>query len=87
MSCACACEVMFTQPPATISLLILLDSCKLHHKYPFRSHLTLYWPCVIIMHLVCVYICLACTVVVQLKDVLVSFSRHQRGFPVFVSLV
>ena len=38
----CAREVMFTQPPTTISLLILLDSCKLHHKYPLRSHLTLY---------------------------------------------
>ena len=47
---------MFTQPPATISLLILLDSRKLHHKYPLRSHLTLYWPCVIIKHLVCIYI-------------------------------
>ena len=62
MSCACAHEVMFTQPPATISLLILLDSCKLHHKYPLRSHLTLYWPCVIIMHLVCIYTsCMYCS--------------------------
>ena len=58
----CACGVVFIQPSATISLLILLDSRKLHHKYPLRSHLTLFWPCVIIMHLVCIYMsCMFCS--------------------------
>ena len=89
MSCAFACEVMFIQPSATISLLILLDSRKLHHKYPLRLHLTLYWPCIIIMHLVfmyCMYTsCMHCSCTTR-GDTCSFFPYPSMVFPISASL-